>query len=265
MKPRTDILGLALAAAVVASATIAPVRAQEEIPLNKLYKDLADRNRYPAAEGLKEASADVKCNITEQLVAAFPDAAGKPITIKYTWSRPDENSAPAAKFTVSGVPESVSDLATRLNNLFAVINPVLVDPIWWEFGALDMKATKQGEAIALVGVPKSAGVVKQLSVDVEASTMKVRKVTYDIEGGQLKVEFSSKDLGGKWGAEKKSIIRPAGAQVFSFEYAQVDSFWLPSKVTFDQTKPDGSPLGDPQYVYEFSNWQVTKAAPPAGM
>jgi hypothetical protein len=249
---------ISIAAALTAAVSTAWA---EEIPVNKLYKDLADRNHYPAAEGLTQASADVKCNITEQLVAAFPDAAGKTVSVKYTWSRADANSAPVAKFAVTGVPESTPDLANRLNALFAYANPVLADPIWWEFGGFTMKASKEGEAITLSGAPPAQGVVKNLTVDVEGATLKVRKMTYDLGEAKLTVEFVSKDLGGKWGLEKKSIIRPSGSQIFTFEYVQADSFWVPSKLTFDQTKADGTASGEPQYVYEFSNWQVAKAAP----
>src|SRR5262245_46036349 len=106
MKVRTASTAVAL---VIALFAVGPALA-EDVPLPALYKSLAEKNYYPVVEGLKDAQVDVKCNILDQVVAAFPEAAGKPIAVKFFWARPGE-AAPQKKFVISGIPENLTDLS----------------------------------------------------------------------------------------------------------------------------------------------------------
>jgi len=230
----------------------------EDLPLPTLYKNLADKNHYAMVEGLKEASADVKCAILDQLVAAFPDAAGKPITVKYTWSRPDPNAAPTKKMTVSGVPDSTPDLVTRLNNLFKEAEDfVIPDPSYATILSTDATATSEGGKVTVKGNAKNAAdQVKHLQVDVDGTTWQVLKMDMDLGQAHVVIETTYKDLGGKWGVDTSSIQYPQYKKVLKYEYAQSGAFWLPSKISIDFLGADGKSL-QPTFVYDFSNWQVT--------
>src|SRR5437667_342018 len=98
MKTRTGSLALSAAFAAMAISLVAA----DDVKLPDLEKHLAEKNYYPALEGLKDAQADVKCNIFDQVRAAFPDAADKPIAVKFYWSRPSPDVAPKKKFAVNG-------------------------------------------------------------------------------------------------------------------------------------------------------------------
>src|SRR5262245_50381302 len=156
---------------IVLSFAAAGLAMAEDVPLNTLYKNLADKNHYALVEGLKDASADVKCPILDQLVAAFPDAAGKPIGVKYTWSRPDPNAEPTKKMTVSGVPESTPDLVTRLTNLFKEAEDfVIPDPPYGTILNTDATAVSEGGKITVKGKAKNAAdPIKNLLVEVDAA------------------------------------------------------------------------------------------------
>lgn len=260
---RTRIGSLATVPALLALAGVAvSLVLAEEIPLPKFYKSLADKNHYPAAESLTSAQADVKCNIFDTVVAAFPDAAGKPIAVKFFWSRPDPNGAPKMKFAVTGIPDTLTDLTNRSNLIFQPVTEfVIPSPIYWTFEQTTVKAISEGGKIAVTGEPKSAqSPIKKLTADVDAASYQVSKMQLDLGQAQVSFEMTYKDLGGKWGIEKETIALPQGKRVIKFEYAQVENYWMPSKMSVDNIGPDGK-QPDPTYVFDFSNWQVNKGLP----
>jgi len=255
MMIRTSSLALALTFAV-------GITMAEDLPLPKLYKSLADKNHYPVAEGLTSAQADVKCNIFDQVVAAFPDAAGKPIAAKFLWSRPNPQAAPQMKIAVSGIPEGLADLTNRANLVFSPITEfVIPSPPYWTIEQTAAKATQDGNKITITGDPKSAEApIKKLTADVDATSYLLSKMQLDLGQAQLVFEMTGKDLGGKLGVETETITYPQYKRVLKFEYTQVETYWMPSKVTLDNLGLDGKQL-EPTYVYEFSNWQVNKPLP----
>lgn len=257
MNPARFAALLALAAVIAAPALA------EDLALPALYKSLAEKNHYPAAEGLKDAQADVKCNILDQLVAAFPDAVGKPISVKYVWSRPGTDAAPTKKFMVSGIPETLTDLSNRAGATFKEAEDfVVADPVYWIIATTDAKAGNEAGKITVTGGAKSSSdPIKKLMVDIDGASYQVRKVDMDLGQAHVVIEQSGKDLGGKWGIETTTVSYPQYKKVLKFEYAQVDGFWLPAKITIDYNDPDGKSLR-PTFSYEFSNWQVNKGLPP---
>ncbi len=257
MTTRTPVAA-ALMAVLMAGAS--PALA-EEVQTTKLYKDLADKNHYPVAEGLTSAQADAKCSLMEQLVGAFPDAAGKPIAVKYYWHRPSPEAMPAAKFVISGIPENLTDLSNRVNTVFGrATDFVVAAPIYWTFEQTAVSASNAEGKITVNGAHKDPSPIKGLVAEIDGSTMQVKSMTLD--AGQAKIDFSMtyKDLGGKWGLESYTITYPQYKQALSFEYGQVEAFWLPTKLTLELQGPDGKPL-EPASVYEFTNWQVNKEIP----
>jgi len=233
----------------------------EDVALPTLYKNLADKNHYALVEGLKEASADVKCSILDQLVAAFPDAAGKPIAVKYTWSRPDPNAAPTKKMTVTGVPDSTPDLVTRLTNLFKEAEDfVIPDPPYGTILGTEATATSEGGKITVKGTAKApADPIKNLLVEVDAATFQVLKMDMDLGQAHVVIETTYKDQGGKWVIDTNSIQYPQYKKVIKYEYAQAGEFWLPSKLSIDFLGADGKSL-QPTFVYDFTNWQAVKGS-----
>ena len=231
----------------------------EDVPIQTVYQKLAEKNHYALVEGLKEAQADVKCGILDQLVAAFPDAAGKPIAVKYSWSRPDPNAAPTRGFAVTGVPDTTPDLLNRANTLFKEAEDfVIPDPDYSPIVATDAKAVNEGGKLTVSGKAKNASdQVKGVVAEIDANTWQFRKVDLDLGAAHVIIETTSKDLGGKWGLETSTIQFPQYKKVIRYEYAQSGDFWLPTRVTVEVLGPDGKELRPP-YVYEFSNWQATK-------
>ncbi len=257
MTRRSGVQAFLLALALAPAAATA-----EEVPLTKLYKDLAERNHYPAAAGLKDAQADAKCSIMEQLVAAFPDAADKPITVKFFWRRASEEAAPEQKFVISGIPEALTDLTTRANQTFGIAKDLVVpSPVYWTIAQTDAKADLANGTITITGTARSpSDAIKKIVVRVDGSTYQVAGMEMDLGQAQASVEMTSKDLGGKWGIEKTVVKSPQFTQTTTFEHAQVDGFWLPSKISVEYKGPDGG-AQQPAFVYEFSNWQVNKGLP----
>jgi hypothetical protein len=231
----------------------------EDLPLATLYKNLADKNHYAVVEGLTSAQADVKCGILDQLVAAFPDAAGKPIAIKYTWSRPDLNAAPSHKVTITGIPEGLTDLSTRAAALFKEAEDfVIPDPPYGPIVATDATAVNEGGKVTVKGTAKSpSDQVKGLVAEIDGTTWQFRKIDLDLGQAHVIIETTSKDLGGKWGIESTAVQYPQYKKVITFEYVQSGEFWLPSKMSIDFLGADGKPV-QPTFVYEFSNWQASK-------
>lgn len=248
------------APAPAAESPAAPAGA--EIPLNKLFKDLADRNHYPVAEGLMSAHADVTCNIMPQLVAAFPDAAGQPIAVKFLWNRPAPDAAPTQKFAVTGVPAALTDLSNRLNQAFGLATDfVVTQPIYWTIAQVNAKAVKTDGKIVVSGDAKAPGdPIRKLTVDIDGTTLQVGKVQMDLGQAQVTLELTNVDQGGKWGVASTTVTNPQYRQVVKVESTQIESFWMPSKITVELLGPDGKEL-QPMFVYEFTNWQVNKGMP----
>lgn len=255
MKTRTGVLALAL---VLAGAPVAAVA--EEVPLPALYKALAEKNHYAVVEGVQEAQADVKCNIMEQLVAAFPDAAGKPITIQFKWSRPDPNAAPTKQMIITGVPETLTDLKARLTTLFNTVQDfVIPDPPYWTIAQYDAKAMNEAGKITVTGTPKNpADPIKSLNVDIDGATYQVGKMEMDLGQAKVAVETTYEDAGGKWVTKTMTINHPQYKRTVSYEYSQPSDNWMPSKISIETLGADGQSL-EPTYVYEFSGWKVTTA------
>jgi hypothetical protein len=258
MKTRSTAIALALLIASLA----APVARAEEIPLTTFYKELASKNHYPLAEGLTSAQADVKCNIADQVIAAFPDAAGKPISAKYYWMRPGPEAPPKMKFDITGIPEGMTDLANRLNTVFQRATEfVIAAPVYWTFEQTAAKAVSENGKITVTGTPKAAeSPIKGLTADVDAATYQVNSMMLDVGQAKIQFQMKNKDLGGKWGMETYTVTLPQYSQIWTFEYTQVDGFWLPSKMSLDLKGPDGTAI-EPTSVYEFSNWQANKGVP----
>jgi len=258
MRSRCRVIAFALSLAVLA----APAALAQEIPLPELQKKLAEKNYYASLEGLKDAQADVRCNIMDQLVAAFPDAAGKPIAVKYYWSKPAPEIAPKKKFVISGIPAEMADLAGRAQQIFQGKEDLVINaPVYETIETTNAQAMTEGAKVKVVGEAKTpADQLRKLQVEIDAATWQVQKMEMDLGQAQATVEMVSQDLGGKWGVESTVVSSPQVKQVMKFEYAQVDGFWLPSKISLDYQGPDGKPLAT-TFVYDFSNWQVNKGIP----
>lgn len=257
MTQRTALLAVAL---LLAAGAVPPAMA-EDVPLPALYKSLAEKNYYPVVEGLKDAQADVKCNILDQVVAAFPDAAGKPIAVKFFWARPGE-AAPQKKFSITGIPDGLTDLSNRAKQIFARPEGlVITDPVYWTIETTQAAADKTDTGITVTGTAKNASdALKKLVVKIDSATYQVKRMEMDLGQAQAGVDITSKDLGGKWGAESMVTSNPQYRETVKYEYSQVEGFWLPTKITVDYQSPDGKSLS-PTFVYDLSNWQVNKGLP----
>ncbi|HET9481389.1 MAG TPA: hypothetical protein VFP98_06500 [Candidatus Polarisedimenticolia bacterium] len=233
-----------------------------EIPLNALYKSLAEKNHYLVAEGLTSAMADVKCGILDQVIAAFPEAADQPIAVKYYWTRPSEDAMPQKKFVMTGAPPTLADQATRANVIFATGQDfVISDPVYWTIANTNAKAVQEGDQITVTGTATDPShPIKGLKVAIKAETYQVQTVEMDLGQARVTMESTTKDLGGKWGTDTLTINHPQGRTVVKYEHAQVDAFWLPSKVTIESLGPDGKET-QPPFVFDFSNWQVNQPLP----
>lgn len=255
MKTRT----LAIAWIGMAAALAASVAWADEVPLADLKKNLLEKNYYPSQEGLKDAQADVKCNILDQVASALQ--SGSPVTVKYYWSRPSPDVAPKKKFALSGIQEN-ADLTNRANQIFAGKEDLVINaPVYETIETTNAKAVNEGGKVTVTGAAKDASSpVKSLKVEIDAATWQVARMEMDLGAAQATVEMTSKDLGGKWGVESTTINTPQVKQVIKFEYAQTEGFWLPSKITIDYQGADGKALS-PTFQYDFSNWQVNKGLP----
>lgn len=253
MKPR-DLI----AAAVLIAALAAPAAA-EEVPLNTLYRSIAEKNYYPAVEGLKTATADVTCSVFDTVVAAFPDVDKTAINVTFSWSRPTQEVAPEKKFTVEGIPAEQSDLANRAQLIFkgrGQEDMVIEQPIYWTIETTEATAMADGGTITVTGEAKNpASQLKGLTVTINESDYKINKMVMDLGGSEASIDMTSTDLGGKWGVGSSILTTPQYKRVMQYEYTQVDGFYLPSKISVDYQGLDGSAL-EPTYVYEFSNWSV---------
>jgi hypothetical protein len=251
---------IALTAALMASLLAAPAALAQSVTLDELKKNLAEKNYYPSLEGLKDAQAEVKCNILDQVAGAL--APGAPVTVKYYWSRPAPEVAPKKKFVVSGVPADNKDLAGRSDQIFAGKEDLVINaPAYETIETTNATAVNEGGKVVVTGEAKdAAGPIKKLKVEIDGATWQVGKMEMDLGAAQATLEMTSKDLGGKWGVESTTVSTPQMKQVMKFEYAQVEGFWLPTKITIDYQGPDGKSLS-PTFQYDFSNWTVNKGIP----
>ncbi len=248
---------------LVTVALAIPARA-EEVVLNALYKSLAERNHYPAAEGLVDARADVKCNILDQVVAAFPGVDAGPVSVTYSWSRPDPEGWPTKGFSVKGIPADQTDLAKRANMIFSGQGQedlVIEAPVYWTIATTEATAVNDGGTIKVTGLARSSSdPIKKLTVEIETGTYKVRKIVMDLGAEQATIELTSKEVGGKWGVASSVLTRAQFKRVMNYEYTQIGEIWLPSKISVDYQGLDGTAL-EPTYIYEFANWKVDRRAP----
>lgn len=228
----------------------------EEVALTDLYKNLAEKNNYPAVKGLRGAKATVKCNIWDQVVGAFPEAAGQPIAVTYSWSRPSEDAWPEKKFTVSGIPSELADLANRANMIFQGSGQqdfVIEDPVYWTISLTEAPtAVEQGGTIMVSGDGEQ---VKNLSVEIDGATFKVNKLTMSVGGNNVTIETTREDMGGIWVIKSLLLANGEVTRRITYEYTQVDGFNLPSKMEVEYPGTD-----EPTFVYEFEGWEVDKTS-----
>lgn len=244
------IRGLLGILAVLLMLPTAAVRAQNgELKLNDLYKKLAERNNYPVVQGLRQATAEVSCGLLDQVIGAFPEAAGASVKVTYTWSRPSEDVAPTKKFTISGIPEGLTDLSSRANIIFQQAQDfVIEDPIYWTIAQTQASASQNAGTITVTG---SGQQISSLIVKIDEQTYQVHMMELTVGGSDITFEMTSEDLGGRWGTKSLILTHPQATRVVQYEYAQVQGFWLPSKITLEFKGTE-----EPPFVYEFSNWQV---------
>jgi len=259
-RPAALVLALTLGAfpAFAQETPTPPAAGSDEIPLNTLYKDLAAHNRYPAVTGLKQATADVTCDIFSQVVAAFPEAADKPVAVKFQWSRPSEDVLPKKDFRVTGVPDGLTDLTSRGDRIWQEARDfVIVDPVYWTIASTDAKAVKKDDTIVVTGTAANpGGPIKSLDVKINASDYRVERMAMDLGQAKLTIEMTSKKVGDLWGIEKEVLTYPQYRKVVTYEYTQAGQYWLPSKMSIQYLDGEGKELA-PTYNFTFSNWQVS--------
>ncbi len=250
-----------IAAAVLIAALAAPAPAAEELTLPALYKSIAERNYYPAVEGLKTAKADVTCSVFDTVVAAFPEVDKSAIKVSFSWSRPTQEVAPVKTFAVVGIPEEQADLSRRAQLIFqgrGQEDMVVEQPIYWTIETIDASAVADGGTITVSGAAKSASsALKGLTVTINQSDYKIKRMVMDLGGAEVTIDMTSTALGTKWGVESSILTTPQYKRVMQYEYTQVDGIYLPSKISVDYQGLDGSAL-EPTYVYQFSNWSVER-------
>jgi hypothetical protein len=241
----------AAAALAVFALMVAPVPTwtQEEIKLDALYKDLASHNNYPVAQGLKRATADVSCNVLTQVVGAFPEAAGAPVKVTYTWSRPSESSWPEKKFEVTGIPAGLADLSKRADMIFQEPKDfVIEDPVYWTIAQTEASARQDGNRITVTG---SGAQITSLRVDIDQATHQVQKMVMKVGDAEIVFEMTREKVGERWGVKSLVLTNPQATRLITYEYAEVNGFWLPRKISLEYKGTT-----EPTFVYEFSNWRV---------
>jgi hypothetical protein len=247
MKTLLTVLILAILSGIILPALA------EEVSLPDLYKNLAEKNNYPAVRGLVTANADVKCNILDQVVGAFPEAADQPIGVRFNWSRPTQNDWPQSSFAVNGIPDGLTDLVDRAGKIFQGRERfVIEDPVYWIIGLTQASAVEQNGTITVTGQGEE---ITHLTVEIEGATYKVHKILMEMGGSQTAIEMTREDLGGRWGPKSLVLTDPTKTLVIDYEYTQVESFWLPAKMSVEFKGTE-----EPPYVYEFSNWKIQAQA-----
>ena len=250
MKTRTTFPVVALIA--VSAGLLAAPAFSEEVDLSVLYKDLAEANNYPVVQGLVGATAEVTCNIMDQVTAAFPEAAGAPIKVTFNWERADENSWPQKGFEVTGIPDGLTDLSNRAQRIFTdPQNYVIEDPVYWTIAQTQASATNSGDAITVTGTGDQ---ISSLTVDIDAATNSVRKMVMEVGGTQYSFEMTREQMGDKWVVKSLVVVDPQATRSIKYEYAEVDGFLLPTKMSVEYTGTE-----EPVFEYEFKNWQVRTA------
>lgn len=238
--------------AVFAGLPVAPAFS-EEVDLTVLYKDLAEANNYPVVQGLLGASAEVTCNIMDQVTAAFPEAAGAPIKVTFNWERADENSWPQKGFEVTGIPDGLTDLSKRAQLIFNDPKDfVIEDPVYWTIAQTQASATNSGESITVTGTGDQ---ISSLTVDIDAGTNGVKKMVMEVGGTQYSFEMTREQMGDKYVVKSMVVTNPQATRNIKYEYAEIDGFILPTKMSVEYTGTE-----EPVFEYEFKNWQVRTAA-----
>jgi len=259
IRPTALALALALGAfAVYAQETpTTPAAGSDEIPLNTLYRSLAEHNRYPAVTGLTQAQADVTCDIFSQVVAAFPEAADKPVAVKFSWSRPSEDVLPTKKFVVTGVPDGLTDVTSRGDRIWQEAQDfVIIDPVYWTIAGTQAKAVRKDGKIVVTGTAANpAGPIKSLDVRINADDYRVEKMSMDLGQAKLTIETTSRKLGDLWGVEKTVLTYPQYRKVVKYQYTQAGQFWLPSTMSIEFLDAEGKELA-PTYNFTFTNWKT---------
>lgn len=251
MTSKTGSRAALAAAAAFALTMTAPAWTQEaqEIKLDALYKDLAANNNYPVAQGLKKATADVSCNVLAQVVGAFPEAAGAAVKVTYSWSRPSESSWPEKKFEVSGIPDNLTDLSKRADMIFQEPKDfVIEDPVYWTIAQTQATARQDGGKITVTG---TGAQINNLKVDIDGATHQVQKMVMSVGGTEIIFDMTREKVGSRWGVKSLVLTNPQATRLITYEYAEVNGFWLPKKISLEYKGTT-----EPTFVYEFSNWQV---------
>lgn len=250
------ILGPTIALAL-ATAAFTPVLAQE-LPLATLYKNLAEKNYYPALEGLTSAQADVTSNILDHLVATFPDPTGKPLGVKFYWSKVSPDSALKRKFAFIGA----ETLTTKAKQRFQIAPDDVINAPIHE----TMQIAKATIAAGRIRVTAQAPDIKGMVLDIDRSTWQVQKMEADLGVAKGVFEVTSKVLGGKWVVDSTVFSAPPYKRIVKYEYTQVEGFWLPSRISVDSgiwfEERNGTKLLPP-FVFDFSGWQLNKGIPEA--
>lgn len=242
---------VAALAALSVMLTTAPSFTQEapEIKLEALYKQLADNNNYPVAQGLKKATADVTCNVLQTVMSAFPEAAGAPVKVTYSWARPSENAWPEKKFEVTGIPENLTDLSKRADMIFAEPKDfVIEDPVYWTIAQTQASAKQEGTKITVTGAGQQ---ISDLKVDIDQATHQVQKIVMKVGNAEYSFDMTREKVGTRWGVKSLVLTNPQATRLITYEYAEVNGFWLPKKISLEYKGTT-----EPTFVYEFSNWQV---------
>ena len=238
------------ALAVLFAASPSFTQEAQEIKLEALYKDLADNNNYPVAQGLKKATADVTCNVLQTVMSAFPEAAGAPVKVTYSWSRPSENAWPEKKFEVTGIPANLADLTKRADMIFAepISSFVIEDPVYWTIAQTQASAKQEGTKITVTGAGQQ---ITDLKVDIDQATHQVQKIVMKVANTEISFDMTREKVGTRWGVKSLVMTNPQATRLITYEYAEVNGFWLPKKISLEYKGTT-----EPTFVYEFSNWRV---------
>jgi len=237
-----------LAATLLALGLAAPAIAQE-VDLTALYRDLASNNNYPVAQGLMRATADVSCNVLQQVVGAFPEAAGAPVKVTYSWSRPSESAPPEKKFEVTGIPAGLADLSKRADMIFQAPKEfVIEDPVYWTIAQTTATAKQDGSKITVTG---AGAQITSLRVDIDQATHQVQKIVMKVGDAEYTFEMTREKVGSRWGVKSLVLTAPQATRLITYEYAEVNGFWLPKKISLEYKGTT-----EPTFVYEFTNWRV---------
>ena len=238
--------------------TVWPSVPSAQVPeIKQLSKELDGRNNYPALQGLKSATADVSCNILNQVVSAFPEAASAQVRVTFSWSRSSDDAWPETKFEISGVPKGQADLDRRVEVIRSVLQHskavVIEDPVSWTIGQTKANATQEGGRITVTG---TGAQITNLKVEIDQATHQVQNMVMTANGAEYSFEMTREKVGDRWGVKSLVLSEPQTTRLINYEYAEANGFWLPKKIALEYKGTQ-----EPAYVFEFSNWRVTTQPP----